>query len=90
MNQFALDHSQTKNGHHRKFTTPYIESFENQIKADISTKKPIMRNNLTHNEMKALKDLQKREDIIIINADKGGAITILDTDNYIIRKPTDN
>ena len=28
-------------------------------------------------------DLQKRDDIIIINADKGGAITILDTDQYV-------
>lgn len=30
-----------------------------------------------------MKDLQNRDDIIIINADKGGAITILDTENYI-------
>ena len=61
----------------------FLESFENQVKRDVSTEKPITRNNLTLNEIKALKDLQKRDNIIIINADKGGAITILDTENYI-------
>ena len=29
------------------------------------------------------KNLQKRDDIVIINADKGGALTILDADKYV-------
>ena len=33
--------------------------------------------------MKALNDLRARDDIIIINADKGGAITILNTEDYV-------
>ena len=69
------------NTHHTIKT--FIESFENQVKEDISKSKPNKMNNLTHNEIKALTELQKRDDIIIINADKGGAITILDTDDYI-------
>jgi hypothetical protein len=61
----------------------FIESLENQIKQDISKSKPIKSKNLSHNELKALKQLQERDDIIIINADKGGAITTLDVDDYI-------
>ena len=56
MNQSALDHDRTKNGHHTIST--FLESFENQVKRDVSTEKPITRNNLTLNEIKALKDLQ--------------------------------
>ena len=67
------------NAHHTIMT--FIELFENQIKEDISKSKHYIKHkNLTNNELKALKELQKRDDIIIINADKGGAITILDTD----------
>lgn len=61
----------------------FIESFENQVKKDMTTNKPSMVKNLTQKEIKALKDLQQRDDIIIINADKGGAITILDTEQYV-------
>ena len=69
------------NTHHTIKT--FIESFENQVKEDISKFKSNKTNNLTRNEIKALTELQERDDIIIINADKGGAITILDTDDYI-------
>ena len=50
---------------------------------NISKSKPNKTNNLTHNGVKALKELQQRDDITITNADKGDAITILDTDGYI-------
>ena len=69
------------NTHHTINT--FIESFDKQIKNEITQHKRLTRNNLTKNEVKALKDLQKRTDIIIINADKGGAITILNTEDYV-------
>ena len=34
-------------------------------------------------ERGAVKELSKREDIIINNADKGGAVVIVDTNDYI-------
>ena len=34
-------------------------------------------------EREAVKELSKREDIIINNADKGGAVVIVDTNDYI-------
>ena len=70
------------NAHHTIMT--FIGLFENQIKEDISKSKHYNKHkNLINNELKALKELQKRNDFIIINADKGGAITILDTDLYV-------
>ena len=41
------------------------------------------RDNLTKSERKALLNLQKRNDIIITKADKGGAVVILDIKDYI-------
>ena len=34
-------------------------------------------------EQNAMKELAKRKDIIITNADKGGAVVILDVEKYI-------
>ena len=34
-------------------------------------------------QLEARKQLEKRQDIIISNADKGGAVVIIDTDKYI-------
>ena len=45
------------------------------------TKRP--KDNLTKGEQKTLEELSKRDDIIITNADKGGAIVIMDIDKYI-------
>ena len=47
----------------------------------MNTKRP--KDNLTNGEQKTPKELSKRDDIIIINADKGGAIIIMDIDKYI-------
>ena len=35
------------------------------------------------NKIEALKDLNLRDEIIIIKADKGGAVLIIDVENYI-------
>ena len=41
------------------------------------------KSNLTYKEYAAMEELAKRKDLIIINADKGGAVVIMDTDSYI-------
>ena len=51
------------------------------------------KHNLTKGEQKALDELSKRDDIIITNAAKGGAIVITDIDKYITEAqfhPNDN
>ena len=42
-----------------------------------------IRSNLSKDGKVALKDLSKRHDIIITNADKGGAVVIMDINDYI-------
>ena len=39
--------------------------------------------NLYEGEQKAMEELTKRKDIIITNADKGGAVVIMDVEKYI-------
>lgn len=41
------------------------------------------KNNNKHGELKAIKQLEKREDIIITNTDKGGAVVNIDVIKYI-------
>ena len=41
------------------------------------------KHNLSKSELGALEDLKSRDDIIITNADKGGAVVITDVDDYI-------
>ena len=57
----------------------------------MNTKRP--KDDLTKGEQKTLEKLSKRDDIIITNADKGGAIAvIMDIDKYISepqRQPDD-
>ena len=50
--------------------TPLVESFENQAKNELpQTTRCKAKKNLNCHELTALEDLQKREDIVIINAD---------------------
>ena len=60
-------------------------------------KEPIkkLKTNLTYKEHAAMEELAKRKDLIITNADKGGAVVIMDTDRYIkeanyLTKPATN
>ena len=39
--------------------------------------------NLSENKRQAIEQLNKREDIIIAQADNGGTVAILDTNNYL-------
>ena len=62
-----------------------VETFKTAINHDIksSKTKKLPRDNLMKSERKALLNLQKRNDIIITKADKGGAVVILDIKDYI-------
>ena len=61
-------------------------------------KKPIkkLKSNLTHKEHSAMEELANRKDLIITNADKGGAVVIVDTDrkkpigNYLTKPATNS
>ena len=44
--------------------------------------KPPKYSNLSKGEQKALEDLQERDDIVIVNADKAGAVVIMDASDY--------
>ena len=63
----------------------YIYTILTAINHDIksSKTKKLPRDNLTKSEREALLNLQKRNDIIITKADKGGAVVILDINDYI-------
>ena len=43
----------------------------------------IPKSNLTKNETDALQQLSQRNDILITKVDKGGAVLIMDVDDYI-------
>ena len=44
------------------------------------------KRNLSKGEQKAMEELAKRKDIIITNADKGGAVVIMDIDTRHCKK----
>ena len=69
---------------HRTVNT-FIEDFTQKINNSLQEQrdiKTIPKKNLTKHGEKALNDLMKRNDIIICNADKGGAVVILDVKDY--------
>ena len=57
-----------------------VEKDINDAKNELK-KRP--KQNLTKGELEELKQLEKRLDIIISNADEEGAVVIMDTDKYI-------
>ena len=75
----------------------WLETFIDLVQRDINDAKILntkrTKHNLTKGEQKALDELSKRDDIIITNAAKGGAIVITDIDKYITEAqfhPNDN
>ena len=58
-------------------------SFKKDIKSTKPFKPKWPYTNLDKSENEAIKDLFKREDIILFNHDKGGAVVIVGTRNYI-------
>ena len=60
----------------------FIEAANNEINKEIAHMKPPKYSNLSKGEQKALEDLQERDDIVIVNADKAGAVVIMDASDY--------
>ena len=69
------------NDHHTINT--YVEAVKKDIKQSKTVTPRKLRPNLSKDEKVALKDLSKRDDIIITNAGKGGAVVIMDVNDYI-------
>ena len=55
----------------------------NKNHSNKTNKNKKMKNNNKHGELKAIKQLEKREDIIITNTDKGGTVVNIDVIKYI-------
>ena len=53
----------------------FIEATNNEINEEIAHIKLPKYSNLSKGEQEALEDPQERDDIVIVNADKGGAVT---------------
>ena len=60
-----------------------MESFSKSVNESIHKNNKKTAVNLSKEESIALTNLMKRDDIIICNADKGGAVVILDVKDYI-------
>ena len=61
----------------------FIEAIDNKINEEVAHIKPPKYSNLSKEKQKALEDLLERDDIVIVNADKGGAVVIMDVTDYI-------
>ena len=65
---------------------PTINTYVEGLKKDIKQSKTVtprkIRLNLSKDENVALKHLSKRDDIVIANADWGGAVVIMDVNDY--------
>ena len=80
-----------KQNKNKKWTPPNnhhtINKYVEAVKKDIEQSKTVppkkIRSNLSKDEKVTLKDLSKRDDIIISYADKGGAVVIMDVNDYI-------
>ena len=62
-----------------------LETFISSVESDIAKHKPPTpkHDNLKPSERSALHSLQKREDIIIMPADKGSAVVVMDREHYV-------
>ena len=61
----------------------FIEAIDNKINEEVAHIKPPKYLNLSKEKQKALEDLLERDDIVTVNADKGGAVVIMDVTDYI-------
>ena len=69
------------NTHHTVKT--FIESVSKDLENTQSNENQSIRNNLTKGEIHSLSHLKKRDDIIITRADKGGAVVIVNVEDYL-------
>ena len=70
-----------KDIHHSVKT--FIEAVERDLEQENNEDKIEVRKNLTKEEINSLNKLTKREDIIITKADKGGAVVIINVEDYL-------
>ena len=72
-----------KDIHHSVKT--FIESLKDDMNSTTTTNscQPHTRSNLTKGEIDSLYELKNRDDIIVTKADKGGAVVIMNVDDYI-------
>ena len=61
-----------------------METFIAAVSNDLENfeKKKLRKDNLSKSEPNALENLKNREDIVITKADKGGAVVIIDIEDY--------
>ena len=81
--EFRISRNKTwtpKENHH---TETFAQAFQNDLLKEEKNIKQIPHKNLSEKEEDALQNLSKRDDIIITKADKGGAVVIVDVDDYI-------
>ena len=61
----------------------FIEATNNEVNQEIAHIKPPKYLNPSKEEQKAREDLQERDDIVIVNADKRKTVVIMDVTDYI-------
>ena len=61
----------------------YIDCFRKRAHAEIVKQKGTFSDNLQHKEKKAIRSIKENPNIVIKPADKGGAVVVLDKNNYI-------
>ena len=67
---------------HRNVST-FVDLVQNDLNKEKTQKMKNPKPNVSKGEQKATEGLAKRKDIIITNADKGGAVVIMDVEKYI-------
>ena len=81
------ENQQTKPGFQVTIATTFIQTFIEAIRSEINNEiEKTTRtgySNLSVKEQKALLELQSRDGIVIKEAEKGGAVVILDVEDYI-------
>ena len=61
----------------------FIEALNNDVDEIFKHKQTLPRNNISQHEKNIISEFSKREDLVFTKADKGGAIVILDLEDYI-------
>ena len=61
----------------------FTKATNNDIDAAIKKLKRPKSSNISQKEQKPLEEVKVRDDIVITNADKGGALVIMDVKDYV-------
>ena len=66
-----------------KIITTFTEATKSEIKDELKTIRGCKYTTLSKKEQKALEEIKYRENIVITNVERGGAVVILDVKDYI-------